>query len=100
MFLDLFLIKMLTGFAAKPALWFGTLSFPVVALGLGSLLWILTMETSGIIFPTVAFLFFCLAGHLLVMGILGEFIVNTGDYRPARLIAENGTKDLLMSVGF
>ncbi len=99
-FLDLFLVKMLTGFAARPALWFGTLSFPVVALGLGCLLGPLTVEISGVVFPTVAFLFFCLAGHLLVMGILGEAIVNTGDYRPARLIGGNGAKDLLVSVGF
>jgi len=48
-----------------------------------------------VVFPTVAFLFFCLAGHFLVMGILGEVVVNTGDYRPARLIAGNGVKDYL-----
>ncbi len=99
-FLDLFLVKMLTGFAARPALWFGTLSFPVMALGLGCLLGLLTMGISGIVLPTVAFLIFCLAGHLLVMGILGEVIVNTGDFRPARLIAGNGVKDLFVSVGF
>jgi len=34
------------------------------------------------------------------MGILGEVVVNTGDYRPARLIAGNGEKDLFVSAGF
>jgi len=122
-FLDLFLIKMLTGFAARPALWFGILSLlvmalglawllgflilwfgilslPVTALGLGWLLGPLTLEISWVVFPAVAFLFFCLAGHLLVMGILGEFVVNTGDYRPARLIAGNVVKNPPVSVGF
>ena len=99
-FLDLFLVKMLTGFAARPALWFGTWSFLVVVLGLGCLLGPLVMGISGVVLSTVAFLFLCLAGHLLVMGILGEVIVNTGDYRPARLIAGNGVKDLSVSVGF
>jgi len=40
----------------------------------------------GITFLTVAFLFCSLAGHLLVMGILGEVIVETGNYRPSKMI--------------
>jgi len=36
--------------------------------------------------PTVALLFFSLAGHLVVMGVLGEIIVNAGNYHPAKMI--------------
>jgi len=44
-FLDLFLIKMLTGFAAMPALWFGTLSLPFLCLGVFCLFGLLFSAT-------------------------------------------------------
>jgi len=87
-FSDLFLIKLLTGFAARPALWFGLGGFFAFVLGVGGLLGVLSINVAGfsITFPTVALLFFCLAGHLVVMGVLGEIIVNAGNYRPAKMI--------------
>jgi glycosyltransferase involved in cell wall biosynthesis len=86
-FLDLFLIKMLTGFAARPALWFATLSLP--ALGLGTILatWLLVAGASGIVFPTLAFLCFALAGHLTALGIMGEMVLTTSDFRPGWTLA-------------
>jgi len=65
---DLFLIKMLTGFAARPSLLFGLLSLPAVLLGMAVLLWMFAVGFSGIILPTVGFLFFFLAGHFFCNG--------------------------------
>ncbi len=86
-FVDLFLIKMLTGFAAKPALWFGTLSLPGMILGLACLIGLLIPEVSGVVLPTLAFLCFSLAGHFLVMGVIGEMVLSAGDFRPERMLA-------------
>ncbi|MGP0593590.1 glycosyltransferase family 2 protein [Nitrospira sp. T9] len=85
-FLDLFLVKMVTGFAARPALWFGILAIPGVFLGSLSLLGMLFSEGIGIVYPATAFLLFALSGHLLTMGILGEMILYAGDYRPEQMI--------------
>lgn len=85
-FSDLFLIKLLTGFAARPALWFSLGAFFTCLLGIGGLLGGMTVGLFNITFWTVALLFFCLAGHLVVMGILGEIIVNSGNFCPAKMI--------------
>lgn len=85
-FLDLFLVKMVTGFAARPALWFGILAIPGALLGTLSLLGMLFSEGIGIVYPATAFLLFALTGHLLTMGILGEMILYSGDYRPEQMI--------------
>lgn len=86
-FLDLFLIKMLTGFAAKPALWFGMMSLPALILGTICLMGLVLPGRSGVIIPSLAFLFFALAGHFIVMGFLGEMVLSAGDFRPERMIA-------------
>lgn len=85
-FSDLFLIKLLTGFAARPSLWFGLGAFFAMVLGGAGLLGGMSAGFLGITLPTVSLLFFCLAGHLLAMGVLGEIIVNAGNYRPAKMI--------------
>jgi len=84
--LDLFVVKMVTGFSSRPALWFGLLCLPAILLGFLSVLGMLFAERIGIVWPTVAFLFFALAGHLHAMGILGEMLLYTGDYRPDHMI--------------
>ncbi len=81
-FLDLFLIKMLTRFATRPALWFGTLSVPPLGIGMGCLLLWLVPGISGLILPTLALLLLSLAGHLTIVGLLGEMVLSTGNYRP------------------
>lgn len=86
-FLDLFLIKMLTGFSARPALWFGTLSLPASVLGAIFLIAFLLGEVTGVVLPTLSFLSFALAGHLMAMGVLGEVVLNTGDFRPEKMLA-------------
>ena len=77
---------MVTGFAARPALWFGILALPAIFLGGVSFLWMLLPQISGVVLPATAFLFFALAGHLLAMGIVGEMILYTGDYRPVQML--------------
>jgi len=89
-FLDLFLVKMVTGFAVRPVLWFGTLAIPGALLGGLSLIGMYVFEGIGIVLPATAFLLFALTGHLLTMGVLGEMILSTGDYRPEEMIVTKG----------
>lgn len=85
-FSDLFLIKLLTGFASRPSLWFGFGAFFAFLLGLGGLFGGVSVGMAYITYPAIALLFFCLGGHLLLMGIFGEVIVDAGNYRPAKMI--------------
>ena len=89
--LDIITIKMITGFASRPALWFGMLSIPFFMFGL--LFIILSMisyfnHTTGvsIIFPSVCLLFFFLGSYLLSLGFVSEMILRTGDYSQKRLV--------------
>ncbi len=85
-FLDLFLIKMLTGFGARPALWFGLLSLPPAILGVAALLALLLLAGgAGTVLPTLALLGVALAWHLVLVGILGEMVLRSGDFRPDRM---------------
>ena len=84
--LDIVTIKMITGFVSRPARWFGFLSVPCWGLGIAALvvasLAILRGVTeTWLVSSTVAFLLFFLATHLLSLGVVGELVVTTGDYR-------------------
>lgn len=85
-FLDLFLVKMVTGFAARPGLWFAILAIPGALLGGLSLLGLLFLDDIGIVVPATTFLLFGLTGHLLTMGVVSEMILLSGDYRPEQMI--------------
>ena len=85
--LDLFLIKMLTSFAERPALCFGIFSVPAFLLGMACLTGLIIAGSSGIVLAALTFLFFLLAGHFLAMGLLGEMVLRSGDFRPERLLA-------------
>jgi glycosyltransferase involved in cell wall biosynthesis len=87
-FLDLFLIKMLVGFSAKPALWFSSLSLPAILLGFGCIMSAFVFDKSGIVLPVLSLLFWLMAGHLIAMGILGEMVLKTGTFSPIRMIAQ------------
>jgi hypothetical protein len=91
-FTDLFLIKMITGFAAKPSLWFSILSVPPTILGLCCLLVPLFTSVSLVNFSATGLLLLSLGGHLIVMGVLGEIILRTGDYHPAIGIGHRGIR--------
>jgi glycosyltransferase involved in cell wall biosynthesis len=82
--LDIMKVKMITGFASRPAIWFGLLSFPFIILGLSALfvaagLYLGRVVDEWIVVSTVAFLLLFLGAHLLSLGIIGELCVETGD---------------------
>lgn len=87
--LDIITVKMITGFSARPMLWFGFMSLPFILLALA------TIATSAMgsaelvpdewtVMYTVAFSFFFLGFHLIGLGIIGELTMRTGDFVPAQ----------------
>ncbi len=93
-FFDLFLIRMLTGFSQRPAVWFGTLSVPVLCLATGCLVGISMLNVPGVVLPTAALLLYALAGHFVVMGVFGEMVLMAGNYRPESMIAASALRIL------
>jgi glycosyltransferase involved in cell wall biosynthesis len=91
-FLDLFLVKMLTGFAARPACWFGLLSIPALLWGFACVVSLSIVGISGMVLPALAFLSFALSGHLVALGALGEMVLKVGDFRPAHQLRDIQTK--------
>jgi len=91
-FLDLFLITMLTGFASRPAIWFGMLSLPALIVGSVGLIDMVFSNNSGIVLPTTTFLSFSLAGYLIVLGVLGEMVFEFGDFHPERMFGRMKTR--------
>lgn len=85
--LDLLVVKMLTGFVSRPTLWFGLLGIPALFLGMICLLGFLIPASSKVVLSTLSLLFFALAGHFLVMGVMGEMVLHTGDFRPGQMLA-------------
>ena len=89
--LDIITVKMLAGFATRPALWFGILSLPFIFGGLFALSWaslqFLGMRSDKwIATSTTAFLSLFLGGHLLSLAIIGELLLKTGDYSPQKTL--------------
>jgi len=99
---DLLVVKMLTRFASRSTLWFATASLPFQALAL--LFLVLSAvkylkawdggATLPIVFPGVALLSAFAALHLVLLGMVGELVVRTGDYREGEsiLVAEEGER--------
>jgi len=80
--LDLVTVKLLIHFSSRPAHWFGLTSLPFVVLSImfgvgaiGAYLQSYT-EESAIILPSLFFLMLMLSFHLLLLGVLGELIVD------------------------
>jgi hypothetical protein len=71
-------IEMLTRFNDRPIVWFSTLGFVFLALGLGfgiaSILHFFR-GTFSIVHPTASFLFLSIFGNLLGFGLLAEFLI-------------------------
>ena len=87
-FLDLFTMKMLVGFSSKPGLWFGILSLPFLILGSVFTLFSINLylnpiifDSFPIIFPSISFLFIFLFAHMILLGLLSEMILKTGDFK-------------------
>jgi glycosyltransferase involved in cell wall biosynthesis len=87
-FLDLFLVAMLTRSAARPALWFGAWAAASAAVGAVCMSAALLADLSGIVLPAVAFLFFGLAGHLVATAAMAALLVETGSFQPGPVALE------------
>ena len=85
--LDLVIIQMITGFAARPGAWFSLMGWPWFVLS-GVLLWS-GLESDSIVLPASAFLAFFLGIHFLVLSFLGELALASGTYRPERIVEED-----------
>jgi glycosyltransferase involved in cell wall biosynthesis len=89
--LDILSVKLITGFASRPALWFGLPSFSIFGLSLSALLVAVgtyseQLPSEWLVISTVAVLLFLLGVHLLSMGMIGELCLRTGDYRPEQVL--------------
>jgi glycosyltransferase involved in cell wall biosynthesis len=97
---DLLVVKMLTTFANRSTHWFATASLPFLALALVFLIlsafrYLQAWDgraTPPIVFPGVALLSAFAALHLLLLGMLGELVVRTGNHheRDSILVIEEG----------
>ena len=87
-FLDLFVVSLIVRSSAQPALWFGKFGFIAWLAGMSCFTIFLVNNVSGIVLPSVAFMFFALTGHLVALGVLGEMILATGDYRPGQMVRD------------
>jgi hypothetical protein len=88
--LDIVTVKMITGFAARPMLWFGYLGTLFLVLSLATVMAEISnaefIPEEWTVMYTVAFSFFFLGLHLLGLGIIGELTTRTGDFIPVRNI--------------
>ena len=83
--LDIMVIRMITGFASRPLLWFGLLSVPCFVFGL-AFLGVAVGPYFGqdheqwLVPSIVSFLFLFLSGQLVTTGVIAELIVKTSDF--------------------
>ncbi len=86
-FLDMFIIKMITGFSSRTALWFSVLSLPFWLIGIFYLSWGIYLH--AIMFETISILILFTAIFLISIGIFSEMILKTGTYREKDYIKNN-----------
>ena len=85
--LDIFTVKMLSGFSSRPTLWFGLFSLPFLFLGLFALFGSLSLYAGGVyndwfVMFTASFLFLFLGAHLLALGVIGELFLGSATIFP------------------
>ncbi len=86
--LDLFVVHLIVRSASRPGYWFGKFGVMALLVGIGCLGVFMANSGSGVVLPSVAFLFLALAGHLVALGVLGEMVLSTGDYRPEIMVSD------------
>ncbi len=86
--LDLFVIHLIVRCSSRPSLWFGQFGMLAGLIGMGCFVVYLANDISGIILPSVAFMFLALTGHMVALGVLGEMLLATGDYYPAMAVSK------------
>jgi glycosyltransferase involved in cell wall biosynthesis len=89
--LDIVTVKLVTGSASRPGLWFGLPSFSVFGLGLlaffiAAEMYSAQLPFEWLVLSTVGILFFLLSLHLLSMGMIGELCMRTGNYLPEEFL--------------
>ena len=94
--LDIVTVKLITGSASRPGLWFGLPSFPLFGVGFATLILAFGMysehqPSEWLTLSTVALLFVLLGVHLLATGIIGELSMRTGDYVPDKAVGPSIT---------
>ena len=87
--LDIFVVRMITGFTSRPGLWFGLLSLPTIVVGVAALLLAVNSllgraSEQWLMLSTAAFLWFFLAAHLISLGVIAELVVHTGEFSPRK----------------
>ena len=85
--LDLFVVSLIVRCSSRPGLWFGRLGLISLIGGVGCLVVFMANNVSGIVLPSVSFMFLALTGHLVALGVLGEMVLSTGDYRPELMVS-------------
>jgi glycosyltransferase involved in cell wall biosynthesis len=89
--LDIITVKLITGSASRPALWFGLPGLLLFGLGFSAVVLAAEMYSEQLPFEwltlsTVGVLFFLLALHLLSLGMIGELCMKTGSYLPEKIL--------------
>jgi glycosyltransferase involved in cell wall biosynthesis len=97
-FLDMLAIKMILRFATRPAVYFAAVSLPFLGLSLASLAATIYLYATGarseytLVSSTVTVLLFVAFFHLVLLGMLAELVLRTGDYREtATLLAREAS---------
>ncbi len=88
--LDLVTIKTLVSFSSRPLLWFFILGFIPGLIGLISIFfWLISLQieswSSNIVFAGIGVLSLSLSVFLIALGMVGELIYKTGDFKVDRL---------------
>ena len=89
--LDIFVVRMITGFTSRPGLWFGLLSLPTIVVGVAAFLLAVNSllgraSEQWLMLSTAAFLCFFLAAHLISLGVIAELVVHTGEFSPGKTL--------------
>jgi glycosyltransferase involved in cell wall biosynthesis len=89
--LDIFVVKMITGFAARPRMWFGLLSLPVLAAGAAALAFGISTflgraVEQWLVVMTVAMLCLFLGAHLISLAVIAELAVRAGGQSPVHAV--------------
>jgi glycosyltransferase involved in cell wall biosynthesis len=97
--LDMVMVKMLSGFPSRPALWFGLLSIPCLVAGLAALLAAISFYYADLLHDwfvmfTVSFLLLFLAGHLLGIGMIGELLMRARDSVPRKILRSISAREV------
>jgi len=96
--LDIITVKLITGFATRPMLWFGFMSGSAICLGfsvmlVGELRRATLLPEEWLVIYTVGFLLLFLGIHFIALGIVGELTMRTGDFSPQKSLVRSAQRE-------